>query len=423
MSNIPVYLGGLKSFSITMNEQSLTDKVTYITADNYANINDAVNGDFFNYHFRFKVSDTEKRGILQTCNCMADIDELLYSQLNYTLGKNKQSYISEHMIKIASLLGKELVINTENFKLTLDTHQENITYADLIRNLVGWTARVPHIMINCHLIGDKLYVTQRGKEINVVDITETDHTMPTVKQSFERITWGSSPDSNTNIVSKTKDYMHSFEWEARKQNNDTKAIHQYDAEDSVEQTVIRNSEPPELVIVNYFYKMENGAKFLYLEEEKQYERASDSEMSTFKQTFHTSLGQGQRSTTVYEDGNYVGSAIGNTSGNDRASQWEKKMAYWNEHKEWQEKIPGNPLIDTEFPLERTDQLRGIAEALQWLNRKTKEVLTFDIENFEHIITFEDLITFEGKNYFLQSNTISASERISNRQTVSLVRWF
>ena len=190
MSSTAVYLGGLKSFSITMNEQSLTDNVTYITADNYANLHDAVNGDFYNYHFRFKVSRTEKKGILQTCHCMADIDELLYSQLYYKLGKHKQSYLSEHMIKIASLLGKELIINTENFKLTLDTQQSDITYGDLIRNLVGWTSRVPHLMINCHLIGDKLYVTQRGKEINLVDITNTDHSVPTIKHSFERLTWG-----------------------------------------------------------------------------------------------------------------------------------------------------------------------------------------------------------------------------------------
>ena len=107
---------------------------------------------------------------------MADIDELLYSQLNYTLGKNKQSYLTEHMFKLGSLLGKEVVFNAENFKLTVDRHQENITYADLIRNLVGWTARVPQIMINCHLMGDKLYVSQRGKENNIVELTEVlDH--------------------------------------------------------------------------------------------------------------------------------------------------------------------------------------------------------------------------------------------------------
>lgn len=423
VSGNAVYFDGLQTVTFSLNEQTLTDTVNYTTADNYAKINDAVNGDYYNYHFRFKVSDFEKKGAIQTCQCIADIDELLYSQLNYTLDKNKQSYLSEHMLKIGALLGKKVVFNAEDFKLTVDRHQENITYADLIRNLVGWTTRVPHIMINCRLMGDKLHVSQRGKETNIIDLSETDYTESTIKQSIERVTWGSSPDSKTII--EHKDPGATMEAREQRKNNDSISEHVYDSDHSVEQTIIRNSEPPELVLINYFYKMENGAKFLYLEEEKQYESATDSEMSSFKQTFHTSLGQGQRSTTVYEDGSYIGSGIGNTSGDDSSSMWESKRAWTRTPREWTTEIPGNPLIDTSFPLEREDQLIGIGEALQWLNRKTKEIITMNVYNLEHVITFEDLVKFDGADYFLQSNTVTNSEpnRILNQQTITLVRWF
>lgn len=425
MAGNTVYFDGLQTVTFSLNEQSLTDTLSYTTADNYAKINDAVNGDYYNYHFRFKVSDFEKKGAIQTCNCMADIDELLYSQLNYTLGKNKQSYLTEHMFKIGALLGKEVIFNAENFKLAIDTHQENITYADLIRNLIGWTARVPHIMINCHLMGDKLYVSQRGKEINIVDLSETGYTEPTVKHSIERVTWGSTPDSKTIITQQVPGFLL-----VPKVSDDIDpgTTFMFDDDHLVKESLINNATPPQKALVRYHYRMKkNSSKFLFLEEEMQYERANDSEPSSVKQTFHNSLGQGQLVTTVYENGLFVGSMVSHTNEDDSDSGWISKRNWTRTSSEEtiEKTIAGSPLIDTEFPLEREDQLSGIAEALRWLNRKTKEIVTMNVYNLEHVITFEDLVKFNGADYFLQSNTVTNSEpnHILNQQTLNLVRWF
>ena len=63
MAGNSVYFDGLQSVTFSLNEQSVTDTLSYTTADNYAKINDAVNGDYYNYHFRFKVADFEKKAI------------------------------------------------------------------------------------------------------------------------------------------------------------------------------------------------------------------------------------------------------------------------------------------------------------------------------------------------------------------------
>jgi len=86
-------------------------------------------------------------------------------------------------------------------------------------------------------------------------------------------------------------------------------------------------------------------------------------------------------------------------------------------------IPGNPLIDTSFPVVGNDTLAKLSSEIIWLNRKTQETISFDIYDYLHVIDFNDRIIFAGNEYFLEDNTVTKNPKIVNKQSVQLVRWY
>lgn len=437
------YMGGLQSFTINISEQQLTDNVTYVTADNYANINNAVNGNYYNYKFRFKIFKTRQQGILQTCECMTDVDELLYTPMSYDISEHKEKpkkssnnntaddeeeeeeieykNASEHLAKIAGLLGKKLAFHCNDFLSTMEVTQENVTYADLISELLGWTSRVPNWMVNCHLKDDTLYVIQRTREPCRIDISKTEHTQPIIEREIERVTWGSEADNKTTVTKKIPGIE--YIWKEKNKGEDEKSKFEYNKDNLLKKKEVKNDDGSRIE-TTYFYKKVDGANFLYLEREARFEKYGDNNPEV-TETYYTSLGQGQRSASVYRDGEYLGSSTGSTSGDSSATDYITKRAWLREPKEVTEEVemPGNPLIDTSFPIADTDTLVVVTSALMSLNRRTRETVSMEISDFEHIITFEDQVIFEGNTYHLQSNTIEKTPKIKNKQSISIVRWY
>ena len=437
---------GLKSVTIELQELTITDNISYSLASNdpadFANIGDAISGNYYNYTFNYNVVDTEQRGIVQSCNCAVDVDEILYTSINYdisdssglsttgtgssntaasTIGNgSKYKRTSEHLTAIAEKLGKSVVYLADDFKSTMELEQQNITYSSLISGLFGWTSRIPHKMINCYFRGNTIYVIQRGKEPDTVDITNSKHTLPTIKRSLERITWSSEADSKTTITRKVGGLTFDWTVDLTKKGNDDQSVFEY-FDNMLSKKTTTNADGS-TVETNYHYKEENGTKLLYWEQETTTDK--DGNKSTTN-TYHTSLGQGQRSSTVYKDGEYVTSSVGNTGGDDSASSYiQKRKEIFKAHDVSSTKtIAGNPLIDPSFPLVEDSDLETVTSWLKWLNRKIRETVTMEIYDLEHVLDFSDLITFEGKNYHLQSNIIEKNERIVNKQTVSIVRWY
>ena len=72
-----------------------------------------------------------------------------------------------------------------------------VTYNDLIRDVFGWSSRVPHQLINCYIRDGKLFVIQRGHESHTIDISDAKKTMPVITKELVRTTWGSTPWSKT----------------------------------------------------------------------------------------------------------------------------------------------------------------------------------------------------------------------------------
>ena len=432
----PLYKRGLKSLKIELQQLSTTDSIEYSLASNdpadFATIGDAVNGDYYNYTFRYNVVETDQRGIVQTCQCAVDIDEILYTSVNYDIKGSdlltEYKYAREHISAIASKISKNLVYLAKDFKTTMALEQQNITYSSLISELFGWTSRIPHKMINCYFRADTLYVIQRGYETDIVDITDAKHTLPTINRTLERITWSSEADSKTTVTRKVGGL--SFEhwnWVDFVTKPDEGGFADVTVEytgDTISKKTVTTQDGTK-VETEYEYEEKGGTKFLKFENETTTD--SDGNTSTLK-TVHTSLGQGQRLSTVYKDGEYVTSSIGNTGGDDSATPYINLQVLRKQIIEAQEEnqnltIEGNPLIDPSFPLADDEELEAVTAELKWLNRKIRETITMDLEKFEHILDFSDLILFEGNYYHLQSNTILKDERTENRQSISIVRWY
>ena len=205
---------GLQSIEISLNEQQLTDNVSFVGVVPF-DIMFPVQGQYLDYVFDMRVERVQQKGVLYTCDCCVDVDQLLYTQLAYTVPKStdwhssgestdtvtnddKSVSASYHASSIARTIGKTPVIQFDNFSSTVLT--ENLggaTYADLIRDVFGWSSRVPTHMINVFIRNDKIYFVQRGHEAHLLDLTGTKHTIPIITHELVRMTWGSTPWSQT----------------------------------------------------------------------------------------------------------------------------------------------------------------------------------------------------------------------------------
>ena len=216
---------GLTSFSVTLNERTLSDSFSLETVREM-DINDAVRGRLLDYRFNFLVEETSKREMTQSVKGMYDRDELLYTQIYadglvvyystptttvygakvaeghlvkqedgetvYTFAK-----AGDYLTRTAEYLGLTPVIKMQDFTPYNLVGETNITYSDLINSLFGWTSRVPQRQINVFIRDNKLYAIQRGMEENVVDITELPHTRPTIDKKLIRSLWNNRLDKGT----------------------------------------------------------------------------------------------------------------------------------------------------------------------------------------------------------------------------------
>lgn len=486
---------GIQSVTVSIAEQQITDNVTIVHAGN-VDIMEAVEGEIYDYHFSMRVESTEKQGIMQTCHLCSDIDEALYQQIEYkvpddkygwppeynrmydqavaenpekTLNKMPVAPASEHMAKIAEAIGKSVIWQCDDWISTLDVeNQGGSTYASLLSELVGWSARVPRRLINCYIRSDGIHVVQRGHESNTIDLNEFKISVPKIKKSIVRTTWGSTPWSKTNTRTKYKHWdeviKEPVDW-----GKESPSPPQVKVDDSglVEETV-EESRTERIETKYYYAEGANGEKYLKKEVQTKYERVGEWPYGYFEEvdeitTEHKMVSATQSNVIAQRsDGSYLGSTVSTNRFDDRASPYQKSvsrgaylynqgigMLVHDENYNWynilsvihhedpekeQIQIPGLSLIDSSFPIYGKDVLEALTEEIQWMNRKTEEVVTLDVYGMEHLCDFNDkfTLTVEGMGdgdegisgeYFLRSNTALQSETIVNKQTLELVRWY
>lgn len=278
--------------------------------------------------------------------------------------------------------------------------------------------------INCYLRDDKLFVIQRGFETRTIDLTNIEHTMPTINKTLMRTTWGSAADSNFTAT------RHHGGWYVypppRKISDDGKTSYVY-----------RRVHPHGYLLTSSRTQNDDGSyenvSYVYsdfppyeLVEEVHEKHEWDEENRRYlpgerTYTHHTHLTPSQNHTQSFdEDGNELAGVVGSHV----AGFYDEKLTIEEPFDEQKEvTIEGNPLIDTSFPVADFEKLVELTDAIKWLNRKIQETVSFDVYNYPHVIDFNDRIIFNGNIYYLESNTVSKNSRTVNKQSVSFVRWY
>ncbi len=447
----------LQSVTISLQEQQLTDNVSFVMAGDI-NILDAVTFHAWDYILHCRAEETSKRGVLLSCKCTVDIDQLLYQQMAYKIPESKWEWTDEylekfdkfklehkdmsdvkkmpsalastHITAIANALGLNVVLQFDDWVSTLNTEVKSGTnYAGLLSELFGWTSRLPHLMINCYIRGNTMHVVQRGHEQNTVVLDGNKLSVHTVNKKLMRMTWGSDLNSETEVVPYYYDWT---EYEKTplpedlgngwKLNNDG-LVSEYINEYSGESTLVTCSYDVDRL----------GRKMLR------------KETAAGVVTIHEPIGLNQKKVVSYDEDGILGSAVTPSNLDDRVTPYQASSAfrggmvvsdvqgnqylvlritYHQEEIDMKRRtVYGLAMIDTSFPVDGQEMLEFLTQQIMWLDRKTEESVTLDIYDYQHLIDFNDKIVWHGNTYYLRSNTAIKNENIVNKQTLEFVRWY
>ena len=331
-----------------------------------------------------------------------------------------------------------------------------------------------------------MFVVQRGFEPNVIDLSDTKHTLPIYSYELVRTSFGGEAYDKT-ITTETRGYSldrlgslvepdddDDGDYKKEKKTPDglvesttvkegyltTETYYEYDKDGQVVRCTVKvtSSEkfPPEVVsetVTVYYYKITKGGRKVLVEEAVT-EYDGRGHVVDERVTVHTYLEQGQTHTASFsEDGSYLGGSVGANRGNDRRSSlrppeekiyiydangkkrvigtFNSQTSYGIQH-ETQETssstlesrtIHGISMVDSSFPVHGYEKLAEITADINWLNRKVKETVSMTIYDYPHFIDFTDRIIFNGNTYYLETNKADTNYRIINQQTVSFVRWY
>lgn len=463
----------LQSCTISLNEQQLTDNITFAFAGT-CGILDAVDFQVMDYVLRGRIEETTTRGVMTTCRCTCDIDAILYQQLAYRIPESKWEWTEEyleylrkcggatpsdadyeeadlkaipsapasaHISEIAAALGKNVSLQFTDYISTMSTEVTSGTnYAGLIEELFGWTSRIPQMMINCYMRDDTIFVVQRGHETNVVNLDGQKLSGHAITKRLMRTTWGSDPWSKTEV----QPYYDSWNENVKEPlaEDEDQSGTTYNDEGLVEETTVTHGD--EVVVTRYSYTtLENGQKFLQQEVATTYNKGSKVDEVV---TIHDPVRNTQSHVYAVDEYGVLGGVVTSSNNDDRVTPWQ------NAHTEYKSgaivrdsdgnrylltriihhqdeiamkrrTINGVALIDTTFPVDGQSYLEALTQAIMWLDRKTEETIKVDLYDYPHVIDFNDRIIFDGNTYFLRSNTLTINEKTVNRQSLELVRWY
>ena len=446
---------GIRSFSVTLGELSLSDNIQLETV-NPLSIGDSAQGRVMDYAFRFLVEETSQRGIVQSVKGTYSKDTLLYTPIHIYVERAK---VSRYAAEIAAALGLRLHRLTDDFTPSQNFEGSGMTYHDFISALFGWTAKLPQRQINVFIRGDTLHIIQRGMEETVIDITHWPHAQPTIERKLLRSVWHSANNNHESGAHNEEDtapipftgtisfkeisrtYSNGFL--VREKNENGYSTYTYDGEYLAEKRT--HNVDGSTSRTDYAYASTGRDVYLFKECEHTTEPVNDgkkhteydwedwsNEKGTERITYHAPLGYGWYATTVYVDGVLEGSSLSQGKPGGKASQFtvEQSNLSLGAHYASDDTLPYSSLIDTEFPVVGTDYLRALTREIEWLNRKTQETITVEIRarirsgvpDIDHIVDFTERIRFEGHEYFLQSNMVELTPRLL-RQTIKMVRWY
>lgn len=207
---------GIIDFKLVLEENTLSDKISADVIGYEYWPGDIIKGTFIDYPYEMKIESTQNTGVRQTINAMHYKDRLLYTGMHYDgyhlyeLNKNrKASYrymlrAQWYVNRIKESLSLHVDSRFSNFTPESNFSDTDMTYADFLSGLFGWTSQYPWRLVNVFLRGTTLYILQRGRENSVYDITNLPHTEPTIERSIYYSPYASNNRNNTYTSSRTK---------------------------------------------------------------------------------------------------------------------------------------------------------------------------------------------------------------------------
>ena len=211
--------GDIQSIELKFSEQQITDVLKFTTTTPF-NVLDPILGRYFDFICNMRVESVQKQGALYSVVCCSNIDDMLFTPLNYDLPSityghwyNERTVIprqicplaSQHVAKIAEALNLQPVMQFQDFYSTVEfgeNAESGASYNDIIRDVFGWSSRVPTELINVFIRHNYLYVIQRGFESRVIDITNAPHTTPIVSHELVRMFYKRSKWSDSEVREK-----------------------------------------------------------------------------------------------------------------------------------------------------------------------------------------------------------------------------
>ena len=399
---------------------------------------------------------------------MYDQDKILYSQIkdsgivqfnlpdNYNFGeqwgykiyegyivsetKNQVVYArpkaSDFIKRIAEYMSYSTNIKIEDFTPSNLNGEIDITYANLLSNVFGWTSQVPQRQINVFIRGGVLNCIQRGMEESVFDISDLPHTRPIVNKKLLRTMWQSNNDTATNDdddnetpftgritfnpalessntliysngfliqeqtttaqgnlkVTSTTDYDY---WERLISDGKETYLSSKTA-NVVTENLEERKKTVDRTVTTYYYKTFEKNEIYLLSEEETTTRQiyyPDSDKSTTfstvwklaetettsRRTLHNPLGNGWYGQAVFEDGVLVGSNLSQGKPGNRVTPYT--VDKFSSHFVQVVKEDNSSLAaidDRNFPVVEQDIKTACADAYEWLNRKIQEEISVDI---------------------------------------------
>lgn len=200
---------GIIDFKLVLEENTLSDKISADVIGYEYWPGDIIKGTFIDYPYEMKIESTQNTGARQTINAMHYKDRLLYTGMHYDgyhlyeLNRNRNAsyrYMLRaqwYVNRIKESLSLHVDSRFSNFTPESNFSDTDITYADLLSGLFGWTSQYPWRLVNVFLRGGTLYILQRGRENSVYDITNLPHTEPQIERSIYYSPYASNNKNNT----------------------------------------------------------------------------------------------------------------------------------------------------------------------------------------------------------------------------------
>ena len=423
--------------TIRLQSKMLTDTFS-MTVPYDLDMEASVSGQLLDFPYNFLVYESSGVGLMRNITGMYDIDKLLYTPFTYYASSSLTA--AGHARMIADGIGKSLHISIDDFTPSSSYAGTGATYQNIISGLFGWLDNLPQRCINVFIREDDLYILQRGKESNTIDITGTHHSRPQIDRHFMRSVWSGKGSSSARSVevepepysgtvkfgNSSVTYLNGLVTEevSEVSGGTETTVYSYSIDDYLTGKITTTADST--ITTSYDYASTGNDKYLATETEVTVSN-KDSSDTTTRITQHVYLGNGWYGTTVYQDGERQGSSVGQGRPGGKASKYLIDQSNTNLGSTYpgdDASMFGTALFDTDFPVAASDTgtLIALTKSIEWLNRKTEERISMDIWQYSHVIDFTDKIIYNGNVYYLESNTISRSPR-ELKQSIEIVRWY